>query len=63
MDAIQGRGGSGDQAIYVRADGAAPYAVVAQVMARLSTHGFSKLNLVTDTGPASAAGLRDDRSR
>jgi biopolymer transport protein TolR len=39
-----------DKPIYVRADGAAPYATVAQVMARLSTSGFTKINLVTDTG-------------
>ncbi len=39
-----------DKPIYVRADGAAPYAVVAQVMARLSTSGFAKINLITDTG-------------
>lgn len=44
---------SGDGAakpIFVRADGAAPYAAVAQVMARLSTSGFTKLSLITDTG-------------
>lgn len=40
-----------DKPIYVRADGAAPYAVVAKVMARLSTSGFTKINLITDTGP------------
>ncbi len=39
--------------IFVRADGGAPYARVAQVMARLSTHGFTQINLVTDTGGAS----------
>ena len=39
-----------DKPIYVRADGAAPYATVAQVMARLSTSGFTKINLITDTG-------------
>ena len=39
-----------DKPIYVRADGGAPYAAVAQVMARLSTSGFSKINLITDTG-------------
>ena len=47
-----------DKPIYVRADGAAPYAVVAQVMARLSTSGFNMINLITDTGapsPVSAA--------
>ncbi len=39
-----------DKPIYVRADGAAPYSIVAQVMARLSTSGFTKINLITDTG-------------
>src|SRR5215468_6260689 len=32
--------------IYVRADGRAPYAVVAQVMASLSASGFSSINLI-----------------
>jgi biopolymer transport protein TolR len=42
--------------IYVRADGRASYAVVAQVMAALSTSGFSSINLITDTGgPSSGA--------
>ena len=42
--------------IYVRADGKAPYAIVAQVMAALSTTGFSAINLITDTGgPSSGA--------
>ncbi|HWA64009.1 MAG TPA: biopolymer transporter ExbD [Caulobacteraceae bacterium] len=42
--------------IYVRADGRAPYAVVAQVMAALSASGFSTINLITDTGgPSSGA--------
>src|ERR1700760_4459537 len=36
--------------IFVRADGKAPYAIVAQVMAALSTSGFSSINLITDTG-------------
>jgi biopolymer transport protein TolR len=43
-----------DKPIYVRADGAAPYGAVAQVMARLSTSGFTKINLITDTGGPSA---------
>lgn len=38
-----------DKPIFVRADGAAPYAAVAQVMARLSSSGFTKLSLITDT--------------
>jgi biopolymer transport protein TolR len=42
--------------IYVRADGKAPYAIVAQVMAALSTSGFTAINLITDTGgPSSGA--------
>jgi biopolymer transport protein TolR len=47
-----------DQAkpIYVRADGRASYEVVAQVMAALSTSGFTSINLITDTGgPSSGA--------
>ena len=47
-----------DKPIYVRADGAAPYATVAQVMARLQASGFTSINLITDTGaptPAAAA--------
>ena len=50
---------AGDQTtkpIYVRADGRASYAVVAQVMAALSTSGFRSINLITDTGgPSSGA--------
>ena len=45
--------------IYVRADGRASYAVVAQVMAALSTSGFTSINLITDTGGPSS-GLRDN---
>jgi biopolymer transport protein TolR len=40
--------------IYVRADGRASYAIVAQVMAALSTAGFSSINLITDTGGPSS---------
>ena len=40
--------------IYVRADGRAPYATVAQVMASLSTSGFTSINLLTDTGGPSS---------
>ena len=42
--------------IFVRADGKASYAVVAQVMAALSTSGFSSINLITDTGGPSSGG-------
>jgi biopolymer transport protein TolR len=36
--------------VYVRADGKASYEIVAQVMAALSTSGFTSINLITDTG-------------
>ena len=42
--------------IYVRADKAATYESVAQVMASLSTSGFSAINLITDTGGPSSGG-------
>ena len=42
--------------IYVRADGRASYAIVAQVMAALSTSGFTSINLITDTGGPSSGG-------
>jgi biopolymer transport protein TolR len=43
--------------VYVRADGRAPYAVVAQVMASLSQSGFTSIGLLTDTGgPSSGLG-------
>ena len=42
--------------IYVRADGKASYAIVAQVMASLSTSGFTAINLITDTGGPSSGG-------
>ncbi|MBX3484605.1 biopolymer transporter ExbD [Phenylobacterium sp.] len=45
--------------IYVRADGKASYAVVAQVMASLSTSGFTAINLITDTGGPSSGGDKD----
>ena len=40
--------------IYVRADGRASYAIVAQVMAALSSSGFTEINLITDTGGPSS---------
>ncbi|HEY1447410.1 MAG TPA: ExbD/TolR family protein [Caulobacteraceae bacterium] len=46
--------------IYVRADGRAPYAIVAQVMAALSASGFSSINLITDTG-GPTSGPHEDR--
>ena len=53
-------GDANDKPIYVRADGKAPYEVVAQVMAALSKAGFTKINLLTDTGgPSSGAAPQD----
>ena len=55
--ALQAMAGDGyDKPIYVRADGKAPYAIVAQVMAALSTSGFTTINLITDTGGPSSGG-------
>lgn len=53
-------GSESKKPVFVRADGAAAYAVVAQVMAKLSSNGFSNINLVTDTTapPASSAPFR-----
>jgi biopolymer transport protein TolR len=56
LTALAGQGF--DKPIFVRADGKAPYAVVAQVMAALSTSGFSKINLITDTGGPSSGNSR-----
>jgi biopolymer transport protein TolR len=52
LGALAGQGF--DKPIFLRADGKAPYAVVAQVMAALSTSGFTKINLITDTGGPSS---------
>jgi biopolymer transport protein TolR len=52
---LQNMAGAGlKRPIYVRADGRASYAVVAQVMAALSSSGFSQINLITDTGGPSS---------
>ena len=56
LQALQGQGF--DKPIFVRADGKAPYAIVAQVMAALSTSGFTKINLITDTGGPSSGPQR-----
>ncbi len=47
--------------IYVRADGRARYAIVAQVMASLSASGFTKINLITDSGGPSSGADRQPR--
>ena len=53
---LQALAGNGfDKPIYVRADGAARYSVVAQVMAKLSVSGFTSINLITDTGQTTPA--------
>ena len=41
-----------EKAVSVRGDGRAPYQAVARVMARLSSAGFTRLNLITDTAGA-----------
>jgi biopolymer transport protein TolR len=46
--------------IYVRADAKATYAIVAQVMASLSTSGFTSINLITDTGGPSSGAKPDE---
>ncbi|HEY8573088.1 protein TolR [Phenylobacterium sp.] len=43
-------GADAKKPVYVRADGKASYEIVAQVMAALSTSGFTSINLITDTG-------------
>ncbi len=55
--ALREMAGNGfNKPIYVRADGRASYAIVAQVMASLSSSGFAQINLITDTGgPSSGA--------
>ena len=45
-----------ERPIFVRGDGQAPYGTVAEVMGRLSSVGFVRLNLVTDSaGPQGSA--------
>ncbi|MDP3402160.1 MAG: biopolymer transporter ExbD [Brevundimonas sp.] len=44
-----------DRPLFLRADAQVPYQAVARVMARLSTNGFVKLNLITDTAGNTAA--------
>ena len=48
--------GGFERPVYVRADGKADYEVVARVMAALSTSGFTKIGLITDTGGPSSQG-------
>lgn len=56
MTALNGTGAT--RPVFVRADGKAPYALVAQVMASLSRSGFSSIGLITDIGgPSSGEAL------
>jgi biopolymer transport protein TolR len=60
--ALRGMAGAGmTRPVYVRADGRASYAVVAQVMAALSSSGFTNINLITDTGGPSSGGKSADK--
>jgi len=54
--AQEGGADAREKPIFVRADGRAPYQAVARVMARLSSEGFTKLNLITDTAPTAGEG-------
>lgn len=45
--------------IFLRADGAVPYADVVQVMGALNRAGFSNIGLVTDTGGPAFDGTSD----
>ncbi len=54
LDALAGSGY--DQPIYVRADGKVAYEVVARVTAALAKGGYTKINLITDTGGPSSGG-------
>jgi biopolymer transport protein TolR len=56
---LQALAGDGfDKPIFVRADGKSPYETVAQVMAALSSSGFTKINLITDTGGPSSGPVK-----
>jgi biopolymer transport protein TolR len=54
--AREGGADARNKPVFVRADGRAPYQAVARVMARLSSQGFTKLNLITDTAPTAGEG-------
>ncbi|MBJ7448463.1 ExbD/TolR family protein [Brevundimonas sp.] len=54
--AQEGGEGARERPVFVRADGRAPYQAVARVMARLSSEGFTKLNLITDTAASAEEG-------
>ena len=54
--AQEGGEGARERPVFVRADGRAPYQALARVMARLSSEGFTKLNLITDTAASAEEG-------
>ena len=54
FDQLALNGTGGPRPVFVRADGKAPYALVAQVMASLSRSGFSSIGLITDIGGPSS---------
>ena len=54
-ESADGNGAATERAVFIRADGRAPYQAVARVMARLSATGFTKLNLITDTAAGAPA--------
>ncbi len=57
-DALRGLGEAGfDRPVFLRADGKTSYETVSQVMAALSSSGFTKIGIITDTGGPSS-GLR-----
>jgi biopolymer transport protein TolR len=58
---VMGSGGGFNRPVYVRADGKAPYEKVAQVMAALSTSGFTKIGMITDTGGPSSNGDQETK--
>lgn len=58
--AQEGGADARERPVSVRGDGQAPYQAVARVMARLSSAGFTKLNLITDTVRDSAVADEGD---
>jgi biopolymer transport protein TolR len=49
-----------DDKVFLRADGAVPYALVAQVMGALSAGGFTRIGLVTDPGGPTLDGTAEN---
>ncbi len=51
--------GRGEEGVFLRADGALPYARVLGVMDTLRAHGIEKITLVTTAAPPEPAGARN----